>query len=390
MEIAKLVVSPERLAAGNAPATHALVIGISQYRHFKNGPAATALGLEWEMGQLTAAAGSATEIAAWLATEYSNPAAPLGSLRLLVSQSADDVLHPLIAPYATTRATRANVQRAMSDFAADCDRHIDNVAIVYIAGHGVQLTKHNAVVLLEDVADPLVKPSLANAINVTQCHRGMDHGATAGTQFWFVDSCRQDPVIAERFVTMKGAYELDDMQGNANSSSCYLAASSREAAFAERGGRTLFSKALLASLRATAVVPPDDDCKTWHVSSASLGRQLRRLVAEAAEARGETQTVHHLSGGLSPHAVIHRLIAPPRVDLRVRLRPEEAAAVTTAELLLAAQQPVPNLPPGWPLEISVEAGLYLLQLATKPPYRAQPKILDVEPASNEFEATVHT
>ena len=52
-------------SAGSGPAAHALVIGISHYRHLADGAEPTAKGQEIDIKQLTSAARSASEFAAW-------------------------------------------------------------------------------------------------------------------------------------------------------------------------------------------------------------------------------------------------------------------------------------------------------------------------------------
>lgn len=392
VDIATRVVPEQRRAAAGRPATHALVIGVSAYRHLLGGPEESPTGRGWQLGQLSSAAGSATAIAAWLATEYHNPAAPLGSLRVLVSPTANDRLDPRIGPEVVSpehRATRDHVEAAFSAFMADCERDVDNVAIVYVAGHGVQLTKHEATVLLEDIAAPGVRPSLRGAIDLIDCHRGMDHAATAGTQFWFIDACRQPPEIAAQFTAMKGAYQIDEQAGNARSSQCFLAAATQQQSFGRRGGLTLFCEALLGALRGDALSPPSPPlCDAWHVSASSLSEALARRVAARAREAGEVQTVHHFTRGLSPHAVLHRLDGRPRVDLTVRLAPPDAAPVTTASVYCESGSPVPDVPAGWPLVMQLEAGLYSLALDTRQPYRRFTRPINLVPPGVDLEAKV--
>jgi hypothetical protein len=269
------------------------------------------------------------------------------------------------------------VERELVAFNADCTRHPDNVAFVYIAGHGVQLSKHEAIVLLEDVGAAGRASLLYGAIDAVGCHRGMNHARAAKTQFWFVDACRQVPVIARRFETLSGALTLDPAPGHCESSPLFLAASTREAAFAKPGDATLFSQALLWALNGGAAVGPTKACPRWHVPVASLPEGLSEAVAQAAGAAGEEQHID-VTGRVLP-AVVHQFQQAPIVPFRVELLPDEAAAVTRATLLRDAVHVVPGLPSNWPLETQLTAGLYLMQLTTRPPFRAEPKIFNVQP-----------
>src|SRR5690242_3334876 len=64
--------------------THAFVVGVSHYP-FLDGPRMTPLGEQLGMANLSGAARSAAEVAAWLLNEYHCPEAPLKDVRLLLS-----------------------------------------------------------------------------------------------------------------------------------------------------------------------------------------------------------------------------------------------------------------------------------------------------------------
>jgi len=81
----------------HAPAvTHAFVVGVSHYP-FADGPEATADGESFEITNLTGAAKSASDIAAWLLDEYRNPDAPLASVRVLLSPTDSEEINVRVA-----------------------------------------------------------------------------------------------------------------------------------------------------------------------------------------------------------------------------------------------------------------------------------------------------
>jgi len=174
---------------GSVPGTHALVIGVSDYP-FADGPHPSALGASCGLRNLTTAARSASDVAAWLLNEYCNPDAPLASLRVLLSPSQGESIHPDIAARLSgpAHATRAAVEAELAQFRSDCRHNPRNVAFVYIAGHGIQLNKRGAVVLLHDFGDPAHLNELQGAIDVVGCHAGMDENGIAQTQVWFCDA----------------------------------------------------------------------------------------------------------------------------------------------------------------------------------------------------------
>jgi hypothetical protein len=300
-------------------------------------------------------------------------------------------------------ATRANVLEALREFVDDCKRNPDDVAFVYIAGHGVQLTGHDAIVLLSDVGSPRHLTVLEGTINVTTCHSAMSHADTASTQFWFVDACRDDRSdIVAKFASLKGGITVDlpvrdgrdrpdparragDRKGPMMVSPIFLATSSQEAAWANERERSVFCQALLESLRQGAVVAPDGSCPDWHVSTYSLAERLKLRVQEIARAYGKKQHVE--TNGCWGNAVVHRM-PPPLVRLKVNLLPSTAAPFTSAALLLNAKTPVRRIPKGWPLVTEIDPGMYLLTVTAKHPFNSVNDILDVKPPALDRDVEV--
>lgn len=386
------------------PVTHALVIGVSYYDHFADGPEPSELGWQWGMPQLTCAARSAAEVANWLATDYTanNRQRPLQTLRVLLSPAPGEKLPPLRG-VSYKPASSANVEEALREFVDDCKRNADDVAFVYIAGHGVQLTGHEAIVLLSDAGNPRHLTVLEGAINVTACHAAMSHADTASTQFWFVDACRDDRSdIVARFAPLRGAITVDlpvregrdrfeadrrapDKKGSPMVSPIFLATSSRDTAWANEHERSVFCQALLEALRAGAAVEPDGSCPDWHVSTYSLDERLKLRVQELARQHGKQQHVH--TTGRWGKAIVHRL-PPPRVRLKVNLLPSTAAPFTSASLLLNAKTPVRRIPRGWPLVTDINPGMYLLTVTTRSPFNSVNDIVDAKPPTVDRDVEV--
>ena len=211
-------------AAVDGPGTHALVVGVSRYP-FLNGAQATPLGKKFGMVDLSSAACSAAEVVAWLLHEYWNPDAPLASLRVLLSPAEgevirDDVATRLPNPHA---ATRAALEADMAAFREKCAERPDNIGFVYVVGHGVQLNKRGATVLLEDMAGPDQLNELHGAVDMVGCWGGLNGDTYACSQVWFIDSCRQKPAVAQRFEQLEGALTLSQPSGSVHSSPLILA-----------------------------------------------------------------------------------------------------------------------------------------------------------------------
>jgi hypothetical protein len=371
------------------PGTHVLVIGVSAYRHLEDGPSPTADGRSFELEQLTAAARSASEFAAWYLTEYTCPTAPRNSLRILLSPSPGEVIAQAVTDLGQPipEATLANARAAFVEFRAACNSNTANVGIVYVAGHGVQLSKTGAVLLLTDFGDPTQASMLEMALDMAAIHEAFNHPASARTQFWFVDACRQKPAVAKRFETMPGALKLDIPNGTTETSPLFLAATTGTAAFARPGGVTLFADALLWALRTGALAPPDDGLDAWHVPVRELIHRLPDRVQALAAAENAEQSVD--IAGKIHDATVQRFPATPRADLRIDLDPEPARPASRGTLRPGSGGvPVVSGYSAWPFEQPVDAGLYMLNIQADAPFVGVDAVLDVRPPATRKGITV--
>jgi len=379
-------------SSGDGPGTHALVVGVSRYAHVSGGEAPTALGESFDIESLSAAARSASEFAGWLMRFYYRRGAPLRSIHIALSPSDGEQLDPdvfaeLPDDATTYAATRANVQQAFASFRRESGSDAENVAFVYVVGHGVQLSKHGAIVLLEDFGAESHLNELEGAIDMSGCHAGMNHGGAAGSQFWFVDACRQLPAVARRFETMEGALTLSERQGSvvAHTSPLLLASSPRERAYAEVGKTSLFNQALLWALGGGAINSPDEHCDSWYVSVSNLVSKVDRRVSALAGRRAD-QNVD--PSGRVKDAVVHQFKSAPQVDLSVGLLPPDASGVARIELKANGRDLVAPRGDTWPRVWTVDAGLYLLTVDVEHPYTGWQDILDLEPPEHRVDAEV--
>lgn len=372
------------------PGTHALVIGVSEYLHFGDGVEPTQKGDEFNMGQLSAAARSASEFAAWLLNDHMREELPLNSLRVLLSPSNGEQIQPDIKALLNGdySANITNVKAELAAFRRACDAHADNIIIVYVAGHGIQLTKHGAIVLLNDIGSEEHLSSLEGAIDMAGVHAGMNHPGTAKTQFWFVDICRQKPTMASQYEELTGALKIDSPNGDTEASPLFLAACTGKAAYARVKGVTLFNEALMWVLRGgVAAGPEDGKSKNYHVSVSELIKRLPERVEALAEAEGVKQSVD-ITGKVH-EAVFHEYKDTPFVNLRVELVPDEAKQNSIGTLSRPNDEvPVLENFNNWPLQDSFKAGLYILNIQADAPYVSKNNILALLPPAEPIEVNV--
>ena len=192
-----------------APAvTHAFVVGVSHYP-FLDGPQMTDQGGQLGLANLSSAARSASELTAWLLNEYRCPEAPLKDVRLLLSPVDGEALNADVLARMGGQpapATRDAVEDEFTAFMKACASPADR-ALVFLVGHGIQLSPRSAIVLLEDFATDAEPDLLFGAIDVIGCHDAMRKFGGADHQAWFSDACRQRPEIVRRFEALDGSLQ---------------------------------------------------------------------------------------------------------------------------------------------------------------------------------------
>lgn len=360
------------------PATHALVLGVSHYQYLDDEESAEpreTFGLH----EAKTPATSAWAFANWLKDSYNNPKAPLVSIRLLLSPSDWERQHVgglAGLPVEVLPATRDNVEVAVGEWHDLAATNRDNVAILYAAGHGIQMSKDDGgIVLLEDFAR-LKNSPLAHSLNVPGVRDGMAGPTIAQQQFYFVDACRVRPEAAIAFKSLGEGVSLSNpVEGAPLCSAVFFSASPSTEALGLPGAGTLFVQALLDCLRLVAVDDHVHENNSWVVTTSTLMRALPKRVTELAASFGERQTA--TVGGQLAEVVLHVLPGRPEVPVTLELHPGEASGCARARLwdglgtgsVFVDRQFTPTL------SHTVPAGMYVLTVTISPPtppYREVP------------------
>jgi hypothetical protein len=312
------------------------------------------------LANLSSAARSASELTAWLLNEYRCPEAPLKDVRLLLSPVDGEALNADVVARMGGQpapATREAVKDEFTAFMQACASPADR-ALVFLVGHGIQLSPRSAIVLLEDFATDAEPDLLFGAMDVIGCHDAMRKSGGADHQAWFSDACRQRPEVVRRFEALDGAFKPGNLGlAEVAASPVFLSSSTRENAFADPQGLTIFTQALLWALRGAAAVGKDESCPVWHVSSSRLSLVLPTRVKALAQAGGADQSVDVTGKPLD--VVVQQFETPPQVDIEVALSPADLDPPPVAQLRFEGTQAV-DVAPGWPLKVRASAGIYEL------------------------------
>jgi hypothetical protein len=181
------------------PGLHALIIGVGFYPFLTQAP-----NNQLEMGHLDGPVPTALRLAEFLLSlppEKGSLAAPLRSLRLLLSPSPGDKARGLTPPAGVLPATIGNIRLAAKQWRQNATSDDNNITLFYFAGHGIQRGPAEGVLLPEDALKnyPQDDSILYHTFDVNNLYNGMAkrpispgqaQEKMANTQFYFFDACR--------------------------------------------------------------------------------------------------------------------------------------------------------------------------------------------------------
>jgi Caspase domain len=357
----------------DGPGLHAIVAGVSHYRHLPRGggrEAADPMG----MSQLTSCALSAYRIARWLQGRADRLAAPLSTLRLLLSPSEREIeVEPDLVTVAEPCTFEA-LRREIGYWRHDACQRRDDIALFYFAGHGVQRVRGDAVLLCQDFGDG-VGDVLERAISTANLYGGMapapGREEVARTQFYFVDSCRIRPDAFARYeaLTPGSLWSVELSGRDDRRAPIFYAAVPGSRAYARPAEETLFCTALLAGLNGDAAETEYDDEgeARWFVTSHKLIGTLADRLDE--ETRGSDVVQEFRADGGGASARIHHLDGPPAVKLLVEIDPLEALGCTRVEICDDDGTPCRTVPAPLrphPYTCELPAGMYRISARIDP------------------------
>lgn len=391
------LVFPGGLAAkkrtrGGAAGLHVFVAGVSSYRHLRGGEAAPGQ-IDFKMGQLSAAASSAQRVCEWVLNSAGRFPLPLASCRLLLSPTQEELKqNPQMA--GVERCTLENFLREADGWRRDASGSREGMTLFYFAGHGVQQSGNDAVLLLEDFNAP-GGDSMRNAVDINNIWAGMSpssqHPEMAASQLYFVDSCRVRPSVVRTFPSMRttGVFNVSfDVEPRKRGrrrrvvpddrhAPIFFAAVSGEAAYSRPGQFTYFSRLLLDSLTrhgAVKVETPYGE-QLWQVSTNSLSVALNMILQEARLRYGiplKCRVGGIIAGGDAP---ILRLDEAPSVDVKLEVDPRDASVVSCVEVFDGRQTAVWQLGSPlhpYPCRHVLDPGEYTINITINPataPYK---------------------
>jgi hypothetical protein len=361
---------PNQTVVTDQARTHALVIGVGEYPHFRGGslydtqPAKRNLGLK----QLTSPPISAKEFAHWLIVSLDNPVAPLGSVELLLAPSQSSYVPPNSPAVPVEAATFGNIETAFDRWFARCDQHAGNIAVFYFCGHGLE--RETMWLLASDCGAKRNRP-WENAIDFNLTRRALQGNCQARAVYCFLDACRDAPLELSKDLApfARPLKQPELSRGGVPDVTILKAAAIGEQAHAPAGDVSYFTKALIRCLDSLGAASPYDGRK-WRVSSSSLALAVQKLM-ERTKVAGGLRGKCARSGESWESTIFHEMSGTPKVMTTISYIP--VAALASAELSLTGTggRPTCRRPPSTePWDLEAEAGDY--DVAAKFPSKGYP------------------
>lgn len=359
------------------PQTHVLVVGVGDYPHFGDGGQPTSAA-DFGMKQLTSPVYSANEIAAWFVAHYDHPIAPLGTVRLLMSDIAGGVFeHPSNGPVNCPRAAFSPLRTAVREWKAAGDEHEENVLLFYFSGHGVSDGARTVLILDDYGKDPLAP--LDGAFDFSQLHRAMAH-CKARTQCYFVDACR---VAGDRLIDGANIGQGTLIPNDPDASiglariraPIFYSTVSGAEAFGRAGQSSVFAKAVVSGLSGAA---SDDTSGVWRVDTSQLLKLIRFALKRAEDCGASLEQINQ-----SEHMVDFPLNTPPQpfvvpVVIGCRDKAKNASALLSWHGPQQSDSRSPSVEQHWDVELQPAEYEFRAQLDgqtkqerrfVRPPYR---------------------
>jgi Caspase domain len=312
-----------------AAGAHALIIGISAYPNLtpSGGPTTPeAFG----MHSLSSTALAAYRVYEWLSASTTRLAVPLSTIRLLLLPSAEEIAaEPRLAAF-NTPWSLDEVLQAATGWRADARRHEKGLTLFYFAGHGVQRTQDDTVLLMPAFGSG-IGGTLRHAIDTATLCAGMaptpSKPRIAQTQIYFIDACRVRPADFKNYAMMPttAVFDVEPGRRDQRCMPIYFASLPGDVANGVRGRQTVFSEALIECLRGAAgeaLEEMPNGHVPYHVGVHSLDRAIGRRIEEG-RLGGQTYEL----GGRPKDATICLLDGPPPVEFELVLDPGDAAGV---------------------------------------------------------------
>lgn len=305
-----------------APSIHAFIIGIGAYPHLAEGvdPKAQILNGVNNLKQLTSPPLSAVNFYNVLndLNNSKNLSLPLGSVEFFASEIPGSNSIP--EALKSDEPNRSNISLAFDEWVNRCKSNIDNMAIFYFCGHGLEDGDHY--LLTSDFGQRPNAP-FDGSFNVDLTIMAFNQ-LKVNKQLFLVDACRSIlPGMLKAPQSGLALLSPDKIMKNSSFIATFKGAAANENGFSVPNQVSFFTKAIINGLNGAVSKLKNS---YWEVSSTDLYLNLEKLMN--LEKVGEGDMLRS-SKSCDESFVLTRWNAPTERTVILNCSPDEALPVAT-------------------------------------------------------------
>ena len=255
----------------NNAKTHALIIGIGGYTHLQDGKnpkdeIKTKIGA---LGQLTTSPRSALAMAEFIINAKDNWPVPLGSVDLILSAKPGD---EAVLNGHDNSATLDDIEAAYEAWRARCDSHVENVALFYFCGHGVE--KEEQILLTEDFGKSTANP-WKKSFALDSTILGF-RSCKANTQCFFIDACREITSPLKNHTIVSNPLDLPRIAEKESEFTFVMKSTAgKETALGPKEGVAYATQALIRAMKGGAAVIQNNK---WIVRTGTIADKITDIL----------------------------------------------------------------------------------------------------------------
>lgn len=296
---------------------HVLLVAVGDYPHLEGGSSTERFNGLRGVGQLSSPPVSARVMVEWLRNDFVPYQGKLASVEVLCSGTEsfvdDDGIKVVVE-----RATLPQLRAAVARWHARGNVSEDDTLIFMFCGHGVASGAISSL-LLEEFGDNSLDPFSTGAVAADDFITGM-RSCKALNQLFLLDACRYIPIdYQDEFGESTG---VPLVKGVAHSNLgrsrqvCIWASKLGNSAYGRPGYPTIFTDALLASMRG-ASARQDEATDAWVVQGTALAEGINEFVKRSEAADKQFATPGMMTEGFP----LHVLAGPPIIPVNVVCKP---------------------------------------------------------------------
>ena len=359
-----------RDALAGAPAMHAVLIGVSDYRFLPSADDPPGDGLA-ALKQLRSSSLSAVALARKLMSldAEGRLVRPLGTIRLVHAPSPEELAKdPQLGTIGGAPANRVDIAKALKAWREDVATAKEAQALFYFCGHGIRRSFEESILLAADFLDPNF-PKLFNSFRLSNIRNGMVPGASfpdiAREQFYFVDACREKPDALDTLDSTETPKIFDAELGGLDDrrAPVFFATMVGGLAAGLPARPTYFADALIWSMDhgSFGARPMPGLGTVWPVTAPSL-----KVGIETSDALFDSRV--ELTGLVADPVLCFRR-DPPQLPFKVSLAPEPLPAkikrLSLKELNTKQKLDIAPVDTTGPHAVNISAGMYQMTVAPR-------------------------